>query len=446
MKVSLLRFNSRRLSALLVGAMLLFAAACGSSGENANGGAGTAEAAEARPIAVTTAVVEVREVPAFLEATGSLAAQEESNVAPEVSGQVIATPVNVGDFVSQGAVLAQLDDRDARLRLQQAQAGVQQAQAGVRQAEARLGLASGGRFTATNIPEVRAAAAARESAEAAARLAETNLRRYAALVETGDVARSVYDQFRTQAETARAAANSARQQYEAALNAARGSNEGISTAQAAVTTARSQVAIAQKAVSDTIIRAPFAGYISARGIAVGEYVTPASQIATVLRTNPIKLLLQVPEAQAGRVRQGLQVSAQVSSYPEQQFAGQVVAVNPAIDPTSRVLTVEAALENNQNRLRPGMFATARVLQQGGERGIFIPRSAVLTNPNTNSSTVYTIEPDPANEGAEVVRLRVIQIGDEEGDTIRIVSGLEGGETLATSNLAELFDGAQVRRQ
>ena len=452
MKISLQQFRSRRLTTLTM--LIVFtvvAVGCGSdkkkaADESRGGGAGTAEAAEVRPVAVSVGMAEVRQVASFLEVTGSLAAQEESSVAPETSGQIIATPVDVGAFVSRGTVLARLDDRDARLRLQQAQAGVGQAVAGVRQAEARLGLGQNGRFDATAIPEVRAALAARESADAAARLAEVNLRRYASLVETGDVARSVYDQARTQAETARAAASSARQQYEASLNAARGGNQGIRTAEAAVESARAQVAIAQKAIDDAVVRAPFGGYVSERPVAVGEYVTPASRIAIVLRTNPIKLLLQVPEAEAGNIGQGRQVSARVSSYADQQFSGTVVAVNPAIDPTSRVLTVEAALENNQNRLRPGMFATARVQQPGGVQGVYIPRAALLDNPNTNSASVYAIERDPTNEGAEVARLKVVQRGDEEGDMVRILSGLQGNETLATSNLAELFDGSQVRRQ
>jgi hypothetical protein len=93
-----------------------------------------------------------------------------------------------------------------------------------------------------------------------------------------------------------------------------------------------------------------------------------------------------------------------------------------------------------------MFATARVLQPGGTQGVFIPRAALLLNPNTNSASVYTIERDPTNENAEVARLRVVQLGDDEGETLRILSGLRGDETLITNNLGELFDGAQIRRQ
>lgn len=435
----------RPLLALSLAALLLGAAACSSKPKQTEGkgGAGVAEAAEARPVEVATGTATTRQVPAYLEATGSLVADESSDVAPETSGQVVQTLVDVGAFVRQGAVIARLNDRDARLRLQQARAGEQQAVAALRQAEARLGLGINGRFDAALIPEARAARATLESAEAAARLADTNAGRYANLLETGDVARSAYDQARTQAETARAQANAARQQYEAALNAARGNNQGIQTAEAGIQSARSQVALAQKAVEDTTIRAPFSGFVSDRPIAVGEYVTPASRIATLLRTNPVKLVLQVPEVESASARTGMQVSANVGGYADRSFTGRVAAINPAVDPTSRVLSVEVELENSQNLLRPGMFATARIQQPGGVQGIFVPRSAVLTNTNTNSSSVYVIE---SSDAGEVARLRVVQRGEEENDMARIVSGLQGGETVATSNLDQLYDGAKVQKR
>ncbi|MDT7807279.1 MAG: hypothetical protein QOJ70_1092 [Acidobacteriota bacterium] len=435
-----------------VAALVCLAAACGflctgcgrsestaRAIETTKGGPRTGEKASdaAAPILVTTATAAAREVPSYVEATGSLVAEETSDVATQASGQVISTPVGVGAFVHQGDVIARLNDRDARLRLLQMQAGVQQAVAGVRQAEARLGLRPGGSFEASSIPEVRGAGSNLEQAQAQLRLAEANEKRYRELVETGDVAMSVYDQYRTARDTARAQVNVARQQLEAAVNTARQSNQAVQSAEAGVESARSQVAIAQKAVADTIIRAPYAGYVSNRPVAVGEYVTPASVVATVLRTNPIKLQLLVPEADAPHVTPGMGVSLEVDAFRDRKFAGQVSAVNPAIDPASRSATVEALVPNPDNALRSGMFATARIARQGGSHAVYVPRAAVFSDQNTQSYRVFVIQ-------NETAKLRVVQIGTEEGDTIQILSGVEADETVATSNLQQLFEGARVR--
>ncbi len=360
-------------------------------------------------------------------------------MASQASGQVVSTPVNVGAFVRQGDVVARLNDRDARLRLQQAQAGVGQAVAAVRQAEARIGLTPGGSFQESAIPEVRAAGSNLEQAQAQLRLAEANEKRYRSLVETGDTAMSTYDQYRTTRDTARAQVNAARQALEVAVNAARQNNQAVQSAQAGVESARATVAIAQKAVADAVVRAPYAGYISSRPIAVGEYITPASVVATVLRTNPIKLQLLVPEADAPHLTPGMGVSLEVDAYRDRKFAGQVSAVNPAIDPASRSATVEALVQNPDNALRSGMFATARIARQGGNRAVYVPRAAVMNDPNTQSYRVFVIQNDTA-------KLRVVQLGTEEGDVIQILSGVEADEVVATANLEQLFEGARVKVQ
>jgi multidrug efflux pump subunit AcrA (membrane-fusion protein) len=449
------REHSRPTRAALVLCVLAAAFACGACGRSeskadaagggdakgggaARGAGGPNEAAQP-VVAVTVAKASAREVPSYIQATGSLVADETSNVAPNTSGQVIATPVNVGAFVRQGDVIARLDPRDARLRLQQAQAGVTQAEAGVRQAEARIGLSPGGNFDASSIPEVRSANAALEQAEANLRLAEANERRYRELVQTGDVAMSVYDQYRTQRDTARAQVNNARQQLETAINVARQSNQAVQSAQAQVESARSAVAIAQKAVADTTVRAPYAGYVSSRPTAVGEYVTPASVVATVLRTNPIKLDLQVPEADVPSITPGMGVSLQVDAFGNRNFAGQVSAVNPAIDPASRSATIEALVENGDNALRSGMFATARIVRPGGSQVVYVPKAAVVSDPNTQSYRVFVVKDGAAH-------LRVVQVGQEEGDAIQILNGVSADESVATSNLDQLYEGARVREQ
>src|SRR5947208_807641 len=122
----------------------------GEGGAGRGGGGGGGE--EAAAIPVTTARAESHEVPTTIEATGSLTATETSDVASQTSGQVVSTPVNVGAFVHRGETIARLNDRDARLRLQQSRASEQQATAAIRQAEARLGLGPNGHFDASTIP------------------------------------------------------------------------------------------------------------------------------------------------------------------------------------------------------------------------------------------------------------------------------------------------------
>jgi multidrug efflux pump subunit AcrA (membrane-fusion protein) len=435
---------------MLILAAALLSAGCGRTESKADaaktpgdgkGGAGRGGAtkgseAPAPPVAVTTAKAVARDVPSYFQATGSLLAQETSDVASQTSGQVISTPVSVGAFVRQGQVIARLNDRDARLRLQQATAGVAQAVAAVRQAEARLGLSPGGNFNASNIPEVRAAAANYEQAQAQLRLAQANEARYRELVESGDVARATYDQYRTTRDTAQAQANAARQQLDVAINAARQNNQAIQSAQAGVESARSAVAIAQKAVADTQIRAPYAGYVSNRPIAVGEYVTPASVIATVLRTNPLKLQLQVPESEVPFITPGMPVSLEVEAHRDKKFNGRVSNVNPAIDPTSRAATVEAEVENSDNALRSGMFATARIQRAGGSRAVFVPVAAVVSDQNTQSYRVFVVQ-----DG--VAHLRVVQVGEQENDMIQIITGVNADEMVATANLDKLYEGARV---
>jgi len=427
-------------------AALVFSAACsGSSGQGNRRGGGNSNGnsqpiQDAGPVVTVTATkVTAREVPAIIQSTGTLVANETSDIAPKVAGKVVDVSANVGQFVGQGAVIAKIDDRDARLRLAEAQAGVTQAIAAVRQAEARLGLSPNGTFNAATIPEVQAANANYEQALAELRQAEANERRYRDLAETGDVSIQNYEQYRTARDTARARVNNARQQQEAARNAARQNNQAIRAAQAGVEAARTQVGTAQQAVVDTVVRAPFAGFISNRPVAVGEYVSSASIIATILRANPIKLQMQVAEADVPYVTLGKAVSLEVDAYKDRKFGGTVIAVNPAIDPTSRSAVVEASIENGDNALRSGMFATARIVREGGNTGIFVPRAAVVNDATTQSYRIFVIQEN-------VAKLRVVQLGTEEGDMVQILNGVNADETVAVSNLDQLYEGARVQIQ
>ena len=412
---------------------LLGAASCGRSG-SADGT--TAQAAESKPIRVTTTAVISREVAVFIQSSGSFVADETSDVAPPAAGRVVSTPVNVGAFVAQGQVIAQLDQSDANLRLQQALAAEAQAEAALRQSQSRIGLGQNSSFDANTVPEVQGAMAAYNSAQAQAKLAAADEKRYANLVATGDVSQSNYEKQRTQAETAQAQADTARKQYETALNNARQNYQGVSGSEASLAGFRTQVAMARKAIEDTIVRAPMSGYVSERPIAVGEYVSTTSKIATVLRVNPIKLFLQISEAEAARLHIGMSATARVTAYGDREFTGRVTVIRPAVDPTSRALTVEVEFSNGDFMLRPGMFATARVTLPAGEQGLFVPVSSVLTDTTTASSQVFVIDGGKA-------RAKVVRMGETENGQVRILGGTTAGAVVATSNLKDLYDGVPV---
>jgi multidrug efflux pump subunit AcrA (membrane-fusion protein) len=397
----------------------------------------TAAAATApQKMTISTATATSRTVPASFEETGTFAADETSDIAPMVAGRVLTTPVNVGDFVKLGQVVCELDHRDAELRLEQARAQLNEATSAMHQAESRIGLRGEARFDANSVPEVAAARANYESAQAMARLAAADAKRYENLVASGDVSRSAFDKAHTQQDTADAQANAARQQYEAALNGARQGFGAVESAQAGLAAARAQLAQAEKGLADTTIRAPFDGNITARPVAAGEYVGFNNKIATIVRMGSLKLQLQTPEQRASQAKIGMPVVARVSAYPNREFTGKVTAIDASVDPTSRVFIVEARFDNGSSDLRPGMFAKARVLLPGGENAVFVPRSAILRDKTTDSNQVFAIENGKA-------RLRVVVVGDADGGQVRIASGLTGNETVAVNHLSELFDGAAV---
>jgi multidrug efflux pump subunit AcrA (membrane-fusion protein) len=434
----MLKIRQHLLTLLICASTIVGSISCGSSGRSGGRSNSQNANAEAQQPAFTITVgrSEVRDVASTIQATGSLVANETSDVAPKIAGKIANISVNVGQFIGGGAVLAKIDDRDARLRLAQAQAGVKQAQAAVRQAMARLGLLDGGRFEASAVPEVRAANANYQQMLAQQKQAEANEQRYRELIESGDVSMMSYEQFRTARDTARAQSKAAKEQLDAAVNTARQSNQAIVTAQANVESAMTQVAQEQQGIRDTVIYAPFAGYVSNRPVAVGEYVSSASIIATILRTNPIKAQIQVAEADVPAVVIGRGVSIEVDAYKDRRFSGTVSAVNPGVDPTSRSAIIEALIQNDDNALRAGMFATANITREGGSKAVFVPKASLYNDQATQSFRVFVIQDN-------IAKLRVVQPGTEEGDYQQIISGVNADEVVATSGVDQLYEGARV---
>ncbi|HKG11735.1 MAG TPA: efflux RND transporter periplasmic adaptor subunit [Pyrinomonadaceae bacterium] len=413
----------KTLAVIISAAALGVAAACGGSrAQNSKNANASAAPAAPQAVDVSTAPTIMRDLPRYVEATGSLAGDEQTDVAPTVGGRVVSIGVDLGSYVQRGQVIAQLDGGDAQLRLEQSRAAFQQAESGVRQAEARIGLASGQRFDPTRVAEVQAAKSAYD-------LAEKNLARFEKLLESGDVSRSAYDQQKAQRDQLR-------EQYQAQLTQANQSYAAVQTARAASQSARVQVSQSEKGVRDVTVYAPISGYVADRPADVGEFVSTSSKVATIVRTNPLRVRIDIPEQAIATVRPGQSVSVSVSTYPERAFAGRVARVSPNVSSQSRTLTVEAEVENGENLLKPGQFATIRVLMSQTDPAILVPARAVRTDGTT--ARVFVIQDGFARE-------RLIATGQQEGDLIEVKGNIQAGELVATSNVEQLADGVPVRQ-
>lgn len=395
--------------------------ACGGSKGQPNNSSASASPTPAS-ITVSTAPAIMRQLPRFFEASGSLAPNEQSDVAAETSGKVAAVGVDMGSSVRRGQMIVRLDDADFRIRIQQAQAQLDQAKATLRQNEAKIGLRPGQKFNPENVPEV---AGAREALD----LAEKNLRRYEKLVETGDISRAAYDQQKSQRDQLA-------EQYQALIHQAQQNYAAVANAQAAVDAALTQVSLAKRNLGYTVVVSPMAGYVSDRPADVGEYVSPQQKVATVVNLNPLRVRIDIPEQAISQIHVGESVSVSVAAYPDRSFSGHVARVSPSVTTASRTLTVEADVENPKAELKPGQFATVRILLPQTEAAVLVPQRSLRTI--SGSTYVFVIKNGHAEQ-------RLVQSGQTEGDLVELKSGVAADEVVATSNVDQLSDGVAVRQ-
>jgi multidrug efflux pump subunit AcrA (membrane-fusion protein) len=406
---------------LLLVSVVSFLISCGGSKANVRK-EDTAASSSPAIVEVTTAAAIRRDLPRFFEATGSLAGDEQTDVAPQTTGKVIAVGVDIGSYVRRGQMIVRLDDSELKLRVEQAVAQVNQAKASVRQAEEKIGLKSGQAFDPNRVAEVAAAKVALD-------LADKNLRRAEKLIESGDVSRSFYDQQKAQRDQLK-------EQYDAAVAQARQNYAAVVVARTNVANAEAQLALAQKGLSYAIIPAPIDGFVAERTADLGEYVSPQQKVATIVRTNPLRIRIDIPEQAIPEVHVGQSVSMSTSAWPDKNFSGRIARIAPSVTANSRTLTVEAEIENSSGVLKPGQFATVRILQPRPQPAVLIPARAVTTE--SGVSRVFVIKNGHSEQ-------RLVQLGQTEGDLVEVKSGIAADEQVATSNLEKLSDGVAVRQ-
>ncbi len=186
------------------------------------------------------------------------------------------------------------------------------------------------------------------------------------------------------------------------------------------------------------IRAPFSGTLGIRQVNLGEYVAPGTPLVSLQSTDPIYLNFTLPEQRIADVHLGMAITASVDAYQNELFTGEITALAPQVQESTRSIEIQASFANAEAKLMPGMFSRVALDIAEPRSVLVIPRTAVQFNPFGN--VVYVISGDDELQ----VQQRLIKTGQVQGDLIEVSEGLELGERIATSGLLKLRNNAAVK--
>ena len=246
--------------------------------------------------------------------------------------------------------------------------------------------------------------------EAAQRLAELERDRVESLWQRKNVSKSEFDQRKSQLEQAEA-----------------------------------QVAAQKARLEQKKLRAPYAGRLGIRQVNIGQYINAGDPMIGLQSLDSVFVDFTLPEQRYRDIQVGVDVRAQMDALGQETFQGTLSAIEPVIDTNTRNFKVRATFSNPKHRIRPGMFARVAINVGESREVVVVPRTAISFNPYGNSVFVLTeTESKGANDKPMYsVKQRFVQTGETRGDLIVIDSGLEVGETVATTGLLKLRGSAAV---
>lgn len=384
----------------------LVAGSCGGGSSAAPAGAGASTGAKS-PRAVQVAAAQEARLERTVAVTGTLAAEDQVTVSFKVPGRLEALAVDLGSAVRQGQVLGRLTPTDFALRVTQAEAALQQARA-------RLGL------TGDHDEEGFDPAQAGIVRQARAVLDQATLTRdrTAATAKKGIVSQADLD-------AAEAAFRVAEGRYQDAI-------EEVRNRLGVLRQRRIELELAKQALDDSRLSAPFAGRVRERHATPGQYLAAGAPVVTIVKVHPLRLRLSIPEREAASVRVGQAVRVRLEGDPA-PYEGRVARVSPAIEETSRTLSIEAEVANPTGVLRPGAFANAEVVTEASETAILVPAAALVSFAGVER--VFVVKDGKAAE-------RRVTTGRRDGGRVEVVKGLAAGEPVVV-NPGNLVDGETV---
>lgn len=402
----------------LVGLLILAVPLTGSCGVMPRSQAQSARPDEAaageESVAVETTIAQTASLESAKELTGTTEPVRQVSLRSQAEGQLVSLSVDVGDRVTTGQSLGQVDDRVLAAQVQQAEAELASRRSAVAEAQAE-------------VSDVQAQVA---QLQVQLQQAIADAERFQRLADEG----AITTQQAEQAQTARLAAEQA---VRSAEERVRTRQQAVVAAQAQVTAQQATLAEIQQRRAFSALNAPISGAVLERLRQPGDLVRPGEEILTLGDFRNIKVVVPVSELDLAAVQVGQSVPVRLDAFPDRTFTGRVERIAPIADATARLVPVEIFLPNNEGLITAGLLA--RVSFQASPNQVIVPERALEVGTG-EAPAVFVLQ---AGE-TPTVQQRVVEVGDRAKGNVEILSGIEPGETVVVRSSAPLNDGQTVR--
>jgi multidrug efflux system membrane fusion protein len=329
---------------------------------------------------VTQQTILEEAIPDRLEAVGTIKARNSAVIAARIPGSISTVQVKEGERVTKGKLLLTIEAAESTSGAAGARAGFEEARHGVEEARARKDLA------------------------------DATFQRYEKLLQEQAVTRQEFDGRRMERDVA---------------------TQGVARAEARLSQAREGAKASATVAGYTRVVSPLAGVVTSKSIDAGMTVFPGMPLCTVEEEGQYRLEAAAPESLMGKVKPGDSVPVTVDGIGS-DLAGRVAAVVPSVDPASRTFIIK--VEINAKGLRSGVFGRA-YFPAGTRRGLLVPKTAV--SERGALTMVWVVGKD------NIVRMRLVKIGQAAADRIEVLAGLSSGERVVVSGLEKVVDGAKI---
>lgn len=373
-------------------------------------------------ISVETQKIGPETIEQYVNVSSKVTANNEVSVIPKVSGTVKKVYVNLGDTVRAGDVLFEIDDTDLRIQAEQTAAALSSAQASH---EKNVG----GSFD-SQLVQLQSSV---DAYEIQYNDLVKDFENEKTLYEQGAVSKQELDDLQSSMEKMKLQLDTAKENLR--LTKEKILEETKKSGQVSISQAQLSLEAAKTQLGYTRVKAEIDGVISACNVTAGSTVSSQSAAMTIVNTDKLKLSFNISDDYINKVSVGSKAYITISAASDTPYEGTVTYISPAANSTTMLYPVEIYIDNTDNKIKPGMFASLKLVVDKKENTVSVPLNAVIEK--GNEKFVYTVDEK------SIAHKRIVETGIKNDMNIEITSGVQNGEKVVVKGQSFISDGGTV---